>query len=112
VRLDNARDGVRRTGRLERHLIVRPQAPREQLKLLDARPNPPRRADLTALLLDRDLAEVAVDIQRYRAHVASSQMADRGRRSGQNDTDGSVLAAQPDKSQGRPVSRSGSQPIP
>ena len=33
------------------------------------------------------------------------------RRSAQNDTDGSVLSAQPDKSQGRPLSSSGSQPI-
>jgi hypothetical protein len=40
------------------------------------------------------------------AHLASSQMVDGGRRGGQNDTDGSVLAAEPDKS-GRPMSSSG-----
>jgi hypothetical protein len=61
---EDACDRVRRPGRLERHPVVFGQALREQPELLDARPNPPRRADLTALLLDRDLAEVAVDIQR------------------------------------------------
>jgi hypothetical protein len=83
---------------------------REQLELGAVRFDPPGRAQLAAVF-DRHLAEVAVDVQGDRSHIASFGMLWR-RRSGQNDTDGSVLAAQPDKSQGRPLSSSGSRPIP
>jgi hypothetical protein len=110
VGLEQALYLERRSGRLERHLVVGRQASGEALELLGAGLDPPGRAQLGAVL-DRDLAEVAVDVQGDRSHVASSRFV-WGRRSGRNDTDGSVLAAQPDKSQGRPLSSPGSRPIP
>src|SRR5206468_6225648 len=81
----------------------------EQLELCRACLDPSARAQLVSIL-DRHLAEGAVDVQGDRPHMASSVQL-TWRRSGQNDTDGFVLSAQPDKSQGRPVSKSGSQPI-
>jgi len=92
-------------------LIVGCEALGEQLELLtgalDSSSEPQPR-----LVFDRDLAEVAVDIQGDEAHVASCLMFLGGRPGGQNDTDGFVLSAQPGESQGRPQGRSGSQPTP
>jgi len=109
VGLDEALDPQRRSGRLERHLVVGRQALGEQPQLLGAGFDAPRRAHLGAVL-DRHLAEIAVDVQRDRSHVASFDCVAETQRA--NDTDGFVLAAQPDKSQGRPLSSSGSRPIP
>src|SRR5207245_6531170 len=63
------------------------------------------------IFFDRDLTEITMHVQRNRSHVASFTMVVGGRPGGQNDSDGFVLATQPGKSQGRPQSRSGSQPI-
>jgi hypothetical protein len=109
VGLDDALDLKRRTGRLQHHLIGDAEASGEALQLLAARLYAPGRARLLTVF-DRDLAEAAVDVQGNRSHIASCSDV-RWRRSGQNDTDGFVLSAQPDKSQGRPLSSSGSRPI-
>jgi len=60
---------------------------------------------------DRHLAEVAMHIQRYRPHVPSSPSSIEQENRWANDIDGSALAAQPGKSQGRPLKSPGSKPI-
>jgi hypothetical protein len=104
VRPQDPRDGERRAGRLQHHLIVRRQALREQLKRrrrrLDPRPVP----NLTALG-ERHLAEIPVHVQSDATHPALlfSIALDR-EAGGHDDNYGFALAAQPGKSQGRPVS--------
>src|SRR3954453_12431259 len=51
-----------------------------------------------------------MDIQRYRAHSVLLAVDD-GENRWANDIDGSALAAQPGKSQGRPLKSPGSKPI-
>jgi hypothetical protein len=51
------------------------KALREQLELGDARLDAPDRAQLRAVL-DRDLTEVAVDVEGDRPHIASSDSVD------------------------------------
>jgi hypothetical protein len=94
---------------LERHPIIRPKAPREQLDLLGLGFDSTGGADLT-ILDDRDLTEIQVHVQRDRPHDYRLLRLARldGRRGGQNDTDGFALEAQPDKSQGRPPKSPGS----
>ncbi len=50
-------------------------------------------------------------IQRYRSHPSPSLDVDMGENWWANDIDGSALAAQPGKSQGRPLKSPGSKPI-
>ena len=61
-------DPARPTGRLQDDDIVLDQAARQQRQLLDGRLDPARRADL-AVLADRDLAEVAMDVHPDEAHL-------------------------------------------
>jgi hypothetical protein len=55
-------------GHLERHPVFVAEAAGEQLELLGGGRDPRRRADL-ASLADRDLAEVAVDVQTDISHL-------------------------------------------
>jgi len=69
----------------------------------------PYRADLT-ILDDRDLTEIQVYVQRdrpHRNHLPRTRSTE-WETPWANDTDGSALAAQPDKSQGRPLINPGS----
>src|SRR3954453_18456792 len=50
-------------------------------------------------------------IQRYRSHLVLLAVGDERENRWANDIDGSALAAQPGKSQGRPLKRPGSKPI-
>jgi hypothetical protein len=52
-----------------------------------------------------------MDIQRYRSHSILLTLDDDGENRWANDIDGSALAAQPGKSQGRPLKSPGSKPI-
>ena len=61
---------------------------------------------------DRHLAEIAVDVQRHCSQPRPPLVGDwKLENRWANDIDGSVLAAQPGKSQGRPLKSSGSKPI-
>ena len=99
VGLEHSRYLKRRPRRLERHLVVRRQALGEQLKLGGAGLDAPGRAQLAAVL-DRHLAEVAVDVQGDRSHIASfgdgvkeTQRAKRHRRIRARSTTGQVAGA-------------------
>jgi hypothetical protein len=70
MRSEDAGHPERDAGRLERHLVIVAEALREQLELLGCGLDAARRADL-AVLGDRDLAEVAVDVKADEAHLAS-----------------------------------------
>src|SRR5258706_2051768 len=110
MRLDDSRDLPGVAGHLERDVVVRPEALREQLERLRCRLDPAGRAHFT--VLDQgDLAEVAVDVQPNCSHLILLASWNSGRTGGQNDIDGFALAAQPGKSQGRPLESSGSKPI-
>jgi hypothetical protein len=61
-----------------------------------------------ALSDDRHLAEVAMNIQSYRSHLVLLAVVDHEENRWANDIDGSALAAQPGKSQGRPLKSPGS----
>jgi hypothetical protein len=67
VGLEDARNLPRASRHLERHAICGREALREELECLGRRLDPPRRGD-PGLLDDRDLAEVAVDVQPDRSH--------------------------------------------
>jgi len=67
MRLDDPSDRKRVPGRLEHHLIVCGKALREQFERDRLRLDSPGQTHLTALC-DRDLAEVAVHVERDRAH--------------------------------------------
>ena len=99
-------------GRLQHHPVRRPQALREQRKLLGRRGDPSGRAR-PASVGDRDLTEVAMHVQPDRPahHQPPSSTTQRGSSAGKNDTYGFALAAHPGKSQGRPVTPAGSRPI-
>jgi len=70
VRLDEARDRPSVAGHLERDVVTAVEAPREQLERLGLRLDPAARAQ-HAVLDKRDLAEVAVDIQRHSSQLAA-----------------------------------------
>src|SRR5919204_5845335 len=106
MRLEDPRDRPRVAGHLQRDPIARIEARREQLQRLRPRRNATRRAH-PALRDDRHLAEVAMDIQRYRSH-SILLVVDAWEKRWANDIDGSALAAQPGKSQGRPMKSPGS----
>jgi hypothetical protein len=67
MRLDDPRDLPRVAGHLEHHPVARIEALREQLQRRRSRVNAAGRTHL-ARVDDRDLAEVAMHIQRYRPH--------------------------------------------
>ena len=71
-----ARDRPRVAGHLQRHPVARIEALREQLQLLGPGLDPARRSQ-PALLDDRDLAEVAMNIQRYCPHLVLLTVDDR-----------------------------------
>jgi hypothetical protein len=52
-----------------------------------------------------------VDIERHCSHLILLAVVDSGENRWANDIDGSALAAQPGKSQGRPLKSPGSKPI-
>src|SRR4051794_32450325 len=110
MRLEDPRDRPRVARHLQCHPVTNVKALAEQLQRLRARldpasgPQPP-------VFDDRDLAEVAMDIQRYRSHSLLLAVDDIGEKRWANDIDGSALAAQPGKSQGRPLKSPGSKPI-
>src|SRR3954447_9694355 len=106
MRLEDRGDRPRVAGHLQRHPIARIEAPREQLKRLGPGLDAARRPH-PALRDDRDLAKVAMDIQRYRSHTILL-VVDAWEKRWANDIDGSALAAQPGKSQGRPMKSPGS----
>jgi hypothetical protein len=52
-----------------------------------------------------------MNIQRYRSHLVLLAVGDESENRWANDIDGSALAAQPGKSQERPLKSPGSKPI-
>jgi hypothetical protein len=107
VRLENPRDRPRIARHLQRNQITRVETLREQLKRIRSGRDPPGRAQ-PALRNDRHLTEIAMDIQRYRPHLSSLPSLITRENRWANDIDGSALAAQPGKSQGRPQKLPGS----
>src|SRR4051812_459686 len=101
MRFEDRGDRPRIAGHLQRHPVARVEALREQLHLIGPRLDPARRPQ-PAAIDDGDLAEVAVNIQRHCSHSLPPCSATREKRWA-NDIDGSALAAQPGKSQGRPL---------
>jgi hypothetical protein len=81
VRLDDPRDLPRIAGHLKRDPVTRIEALREELERLRARRDPPARTQ-PAVGDDRHLAEVAVDIQRYRSLLSLRTVDRRRRRTG------------------------------
>jgi hypothetical protein len=111
VRLEDPRDAHRVARGFNGDLVIRTQALGEQLQRVRGGRYLPDRSGL-AVLVDRDLAEVAVNIHADAAQA--SFLVDLKHERGDawaDDTDGFGLAAQPDKSQGRPAIRTGSRPI-
>jgi hypothetical protein len=82
VRLQQPRDLPSAASHLERHPIVRAQAPREQLERLRGRLDPTRRAH-RAVLRDRDLTEIAVHVQPDRPADRSHHILLASNRSGE-----------------------------
>jgi len=67
VRLEDPRDLKRARAGLHRHVIVRAEALREQLKLRTRRRDPPRRTD-NAVQADRNLACLLADVYPDETH--------------------------------------------
>ena len=67
MRLEDPGDRPRVARHLQRHPVTRIQALREQLQLLGTGLDPARGSQ-PARIDDRHLAEIAMDIQRYRSH--------------------------------------------
>jgi hypothetical protein len=82
MRLEDPRDRPRSTGHLQRHPVARVQALREQLQLIGSGLDPARRPQ-PSVLDDRHLAEVAMNIQRYRSHSILLAVGDSGGTGGQ-----------------------------
>jgi hypothetical protein len=101
MRLEDPRDLPRVARHLQRHPIPWPQTLTKQRHHLGRRDDPTRRPHLT-LLNDRDLAEVAMNIQPDVSHLTPVHAPKVRENRWANDTDGSVLTAQPRQSQGRP----------
>ncbi len=74
VRLDDSGDREGVPGRLKHHLIICGKALSEQLECRRRRLDSPNTAHLT-VLCDRDLAEVAVHVERDEAHQYLLQIA-------------------------------------
>jgi hypothetical protein len=110
MRLEDPRDRPRIARHLQRNQITRVETLREELKRIRSGRDPPGRTQPT-LRNDRHLAEIAVDIQRYRPHLSSLPSLITRENRWANDIDRSALAAQPGKSQGRPQKPPGSKPI-
>ena len=110
VRLDDLRDQARAARRLQRHHVVCREAPREQLQHLEPAVDPACRSHPAIQLSDRDLAEVAMHVHPDEPHRSLPPSTTR-EAGGRSDKDGYVLTAHPGKSQGRPRTTPGSQPI-
>src|SRR5262245_21688985 len=112
MRLDDPRNLERVAGRLERDLIVTAEALRQQLKRRRLALHPPRQPHLPSFC-DRDLAEVAMDIQADEPHRTPPPLSlvNDWRRGGRHDNYGSVRAAHPDSRRGGHLQTAGSQPI-
>src|SRR5262245_35443989 len=112
MRLDDPRNLERVAGRLERDLIVTAEALRQQLKRRRLALHPPRQPHLPSFC-DRDLAEVAMDIQADEPHRTPPPLSlvNDWRRGGRHDNYGSVRAAHPDSRKGGHLQTAGSQPI-
>ena len=109
--LEDPRDLSRVAAHLKRDPVIRAQTAGEQLEVLQCRLHPPDRSQLPGLH-DRDLAELAMDIQPDRSHPNTSTSSSQNQENKwANDTDGFALEAQPDKSQGRPLKSTDSKPI-
>ena len=88
VRLEDPSDAQGVAGRLERNVIIGAKALREQLQLLKRAGNTARRSDL-AVLIDRDVAEVAMDVQTDEAQadlLSRSESGNRRARTTQTDS--------------------------
>src|SRR5215210_9246854 len=111
MRLDQLGDEARAAGRLQRHDVLETQAGREQLKLFIGARHAAGRAHLAALFADRNLAEVAMHVHSNEPHDTSLVRPSPIGKQWARDIDGYVLAAHPGRSQGRPRTTAGSQPI-
>src|SRR5215211_4681667 len=107
--LEDPRDLPRIARHLQRDPVARVETPRKQLKRLRPGLDPSRRPQ-SPVGDDRDLAEIAMDIQRYRSHLTSLLRRSSRENRWANDIDGSALAAQPGKSQGRPLNTRAQSP--
>jgi hypothetical protein len=76
TRLEDPRDRPRVAGDLKRDPVARIEALGEQRKRVRPRRDPTRRAH-PALGHDRHLAEIAMDVQRYRSHLSLLAIARR-----------------------------------
>jgi hypothetical protein len=102
VRLEDRGDRPRIAGHLRRAPVAAIEALREQLQRVGSRLDAARRPQ-SAVRDDRHLAEIAVDIECHCSHLVLLAVVDSGENRWANDIDGSALAAQPGKSQGRPL---------
>ena len=108
VRLDDPRDLPRVARHLQRDPIVRAQAPREQLELLRRRRDPPAQSEARHPRRARPRRNPDARPTRPISPPPPSARSTRRETRWANDTDGSALEAQPDKSQGRPPKSPGS----
>jgi hypothetical protein len=106
VGLEDPRDRKRVSGRLEHHLVVTSKTLGEELELARLCPHTAREPDCAATLGDRDLAEVAVDVECDVTHPSSSRS---GRRKTRRATRQLRIRARgtPGQSQGRPTTNRG-----
>ena len=109
VGLEDPGDGESSSRGLQDHLILWPQALGEHLQVLGRRAHSGTGPARVALHHGH-LAEVLVDVKSDEPHRALPSL-DGWRPGGANDNYGCVLVAQPDQSQGRPITTAGSRPI-
>ena len=109
VPLEDPGDLPRVAGHLQRDTVARRQALGEQLHGL-ARARHPAAGAAAGRIDDRDLTEIAVDVQPNRSHPFGSPPRRPDRRTGGQTTKTYALAAQPGKSQGRPTKRRARSP--
>ena len=108
MRLQQPYDRHRVAGRLQHHLVLGPQRPRE-CQHLGAHQVHPVALPQHAVLQLRHLGKAAMQVQSDNPHGLLPSLF-RSRR-GQHDAYGSALAAQPGWSQGRPTTNASSQLI-
>jgi hypothetical protein len=109
VALQDPGDGQSPSRGLQDHLILRPQALPEHLQVLRRRADPGT-GPARMVLHDSHLAEVLVGVKSDEPHLPPPFLfLVEARRA--NDNYGCVLVAQPDQSQGRPITTAGSRPI-
>ena len=108
MRLQDPHDRERVAGRLEGDGVAGPEPAGERLDLGRCGADPAG-GPHQSLLGDRDLAEVAMDVQADRTHGSLLALRLETRRA--NDTYGSVLTAHPGSRRGGQLQIAGSQPI-